>query len=85
MAGAFPVIAVHVCMHHDGEQAGSLAFQSQMCMHVCSMMGSSHGLHFSVTADHACVHHDGEKSKRATFQSQLNMHVRIMMGSRQGV
>ena len=35
----FPVTAVHACVCRDGEQAGGVAFQSQLCMHVCAVMG----------------------------------------------
>ena len=39
----FPVTAVHTCVWRDGEQAGCVTFQSQLCMHVCDVMGSKQG------------------------------------------
>ena len=36
-------ICACMCVHDDGEQAGCLTFQSQLCMHVCVVMGSRQG------------------------------------------
>ena len=39
----FPVTAVHAFVHDDGEQAGCVTFQSQSCMHLCTMVGNIQG------------------------------------------
>ena len=80
----FPVTAVHACVRRDGEQAGCVTFQSQLCMHVCDVMGSRQVRDFPVTAVHACVCRDGEHAGCVTFQSQLCMHVCAVMVSMQG-
>ena len=33
----------HYCACYDEEQAGCVTFQSQLCMHVCAVMGSRQG------------------------------------------
>ena len=58
----FPVTAVHACVCRDGEQAWCVTFQSQLCMHVCAVMGSRQVRDFPVTAVHARVRDDGEQA-----------------------
>ena len=81
----FPVTAVHACVCREVEQAGRVAFQTQLCMQVRAMMrwGLGRVRDFPVTAVHACVYDDGEQAGCVTLQSQSCMHLCTMMGSRQ--